>query len=541
MTQYLITSALPYVNNVPHLGNLIGSTLSADFYARYCRLKDRKVLFVCGSDCYGTASEVKAREVGVTPAELCDKYHEIHKQIYDWFGISFDVYGKTVTPTHTQIVNEISYDLDSNGYLEPQTMQQLYCKVCDTNLADRYVKGTCPYCFHNAKGDQCDASDCGKILHAINLIDPVCVICGSKPEQRDSKHVFLKLDKCQSELEKWVSTKPCLSSNAVGITRSWLDKGLEPRCITRDLKWGTPVPVLMEKEWKDKVFYVWYDAPIGYISITACEREDWRDWWQNPQQTRLYQFMAKDNIPFHTVMFPAMLKATGRDWTLATNICATEYLNYENQKFSKSNEVGIFGDTVQQMGIPADYWRYYLATIRPERSDSNFDREGFKLAINELADKFGNLVHRVLNLIKKYSNGQPKYTEDSLEEPEQDVEFLDIVEKIAADYHQAFDNVRIVAAVQHVLQIAQEANKYLYTQEPWKIKDNPARRDNICVLVLGVACICSQLLSPVIPTIHQQFFNYLHYDPDCSDLDLEAMYIDDFKPLIDKNCLQRLD
>ena len=531
MTRYLITSALPYVNNVPHLGNLIGSTLSADFYARYCRLRDRNVLFVCGSDCYGTASEVKAREAGVTPAELCDKYHSIHKEVYDWFGISFDVYGKTVTPTHTQIVEDISRNLDKGGYLDSQSVQQLYCKVCDTSLADRYVKGTCPYCGKDAKGDQCEASDCGKILHATNLVEPICTVCGTTPELTKSKHIFLNLNKCQPQLEKWVSSQDCWTPNAVGITRGWLEKGLEPRCITRDLKWGTPVPHLIGQDW-NKVFYVWYDAPIGYISITACERKDWREWWQNPKGTRLYQFMAKDNIPFHTVMFPAILKSTGQDWTLVTNICATEYLNYENQKFSKSNGVGIFGDTVQQTGIPADYWRYYLATIRPERSDSNFDSSGFKMAIDELSDKFGNLAHRVMSLIKQYCNGRPVYNED--EGTDQDIVFTETLEGVIAQYHTAFDKVKIVAAVQLALQVAQETNKYLCTQEPWKIKDNPVRRANICVLALYATYACSLLLSPITPTIHKQLCEYLHHDPSATSLVLEKVYIDSFAPLINK-------
>ena len=531
MTQYLITSALPYVNNVPHLGNLIGSTLSADFYARYCRLRKRRVLFICGSDYYGTASEVKAREAGVTPAALCEKYHQLHKDIYEWFGISFDVYGKTATPTHTKIVENISHNLDKHGYLSSQTVQQLYCEICNTSLADRYVKGECPHCGKEAKGDQCDASDCGKILHAINLINPVCAVCRSIPTLQNSKHIFLNLEKCQPQLEEWVNKQECWSVNAASVTKSWLTKGLESRCITRDLKWGTPVPPLLDEDWR-KVFYVWYDAPIGYISITACERKDWREWWQNPDNTKLYQFMAKDNIPFHTVMFPAMLQATGQAWTLVTNICATEYLNYKGQKFSKSNGIGIFCDTIQNTGIPADYYRYYLATIRPERSDSNFDQPGFRMAINELSDKFGNLVHRVLSLIKKYRNGYPAPL--TISSSGRDREFQYTVNKLYNEYHKAFDNVKIISAVQLALQVAQETNKYLYECEPWKLKD-PLQRDMICTVVLDAVYQCSVMLAPITPTIHNTFCEYLGITDGTQEiLDISGVHIEHFAPLIDK-------
>lgn len=534
--RYLITSALPYVNNVPHLGNLIGSTLSADFYSRYCRTQNRQVLFIGGSDCYGTASEIKARQEGTTPAELCDKYHAIHQRIYKWFNISFDVYGKTSTPTHTEIVKQISEQLDANGYLQKRVVEQLYCETCQMSLADRFVVGECPHCNSPAKGDQCDASDCGKILHAINLVNPKCVVCGTSPKLKDSVHVFLDLGKCQPTLEKWAENNDGWTSNAIAITRDWLKRGLEPRCITRDLKWGTPVPHLQGQDWNDKVFYVWYDAPIGYISITAAARADWRGWWNSPD-TKMYQFMAKDNIQFHTVMFPAILQAAGQEWTTVTNVCATEYLNYEGSKFSKSNNVGIFCDQAVASGIPADYWRYYLATIRPERSDSNFDRTGFKLAINELADKFGNLVHRVLTLIKKYRNGRPlvMHTMSQI-----DITHRTVINSIVKDYHDSFDAVKIPSAVQLAMQVAQETNRYLYECEPWKIKDDPTRRDAVCSEVLRSTITCSYMLAPIIPSIHAQFCEYLNYTPSSiTEINFNHVCIDKFKPLIDKKILEQ--
>jgi methionyl-tRNA synthetase len=304
----LITSALPYVNNTPHLGNIIGCVLSADVYARYCRLSGRNTLYLCGTDEYGTATETKAIEEGISCQELCDKYNKLHDEIYKWFEIDFDIFGRTTTERHTKISQEIFKLVNSNGYFFTEGVNQLFCPKCERFLADRYVFGTCPSCgFIDARGDQCDG--CGKLLNATELVNPRCKMDGNTPIEKESNHIFLDLPKLSEKVESFVnksSVEGNWSNNSIAITNSWLNEGLKPRCITRDLKWGTPVP-LDDEVMKGKVLYVWFDAPIGYFSITANYTDEWEKWWKSPDKVKLYQFMGKDNVPFHTVIFPASL------------------------------------------------------------------------------------------------------------------------------------------------------------------------------------------------------------------------------------------
>ncbi|KAJ3064837.1 putative methionine--tRNA ligase, cytoplasmic protein rar1, partial [Rhizoclosmatium hyalinum] len=361
----LITSALPYVNNIPHLGNIIGCVLSADVYARFCRLRGYNTLFVCGTDEYGTATETKALQENLTCQQICDKYHKLHKETYDWFDIDFDVFGRTSTPAQTEITQAIYHKLDENGKTVHQTVTQLYCETHNSFLADRFVTGTCPSCgYDDARGDQCDG--CGKLLNATELIKPKCHLDKATPVIRDSRHIFLDLTDAQPVLEEWVnksSVEGKWSQNSINITKAWLKEGLKPRCITRDLKWGVQVP---KEEFKDKVFYVWFDAPIGYLSITAAYTNEWEKWWKNPDNVKLYQFMGKDNVPFHTVLFPSSLIGTNEKYTLLHHLSTTDYLQYEGDKFSKSRGVGVFGNNVAESKIPVDVWRYYLLSIRPE-------------------------------------------------------------------------------------------------------------------------------------------------------------------------------
>jgi len=287
MKKRLITSALPYVNNIPHLGNLI-QVLSADVFARYCRLKGHETLYICGTDEYGTATETKAIEEGITPRELCDRYYDVHKDIYDWFTIAFDSFGRTSTENHTKITREIFLGLDKNGYIHEQTIEQLFCESCSRFLADRYVLGTCPSCSsENARGDQCE--DCGKLLDPTELKDTKCSVCEHTPIVKKTTHLYIDLPKILPQLKDWMtkaSTEGSWAKNAVQITNAWMRDGLRERCITRDLKWGIPVP---KEGFENKVFYVWFDAPIGYISITSNLRDDWETWWRNPEETELYQ------------------------------------------------------------------------------------------------------------------------------------------------------------------------------------------------------------------------------------------------------------
>lgn len=363
----LITSALPYVNNVPHLGNIIGAVLSADVFARYCRLRGHNTLYICGTDEYGTATETKAIEEGVTPKEICDKYHKLHAEVYDWFHIGFDYFGRTTTANQTKICQDIFWNLHKNGFIIEDSVEQLHCGPCDRFLADRFVGGTCPFCkYDDAGGDQCDK--CGKLINAPELINAWCKTCKAKPSLKSSNHLFIDLPKLQPEIEGWFkeSTEASNSSwtqTAKVIAGAWLKEGLKPRCITRDLKWGTPVPL---EGYTDKVFYVWFDACIGYLSITNCYVDEWEKWWKDPENVELYQFMAKDNVPFHGIIMPANCLGAKGNYTIVKHLHGIEYLNYEDRKFSKRNGIGVFGNDAKDTGIPADIWRFYLLFIRPE-------------------------------------------------------------------------------------------------------------------------------------------------------------------------------
>ncbi|KFD65297.1 hypothetical protein M514_00606 [Trichuris suis] len=398
----LITSALPYVNNVPHLGTIIGCVLSADVFSRYCRLRGFNTLFICGTDEYGTATETKAIEEGVTPLEICNKYYKLHKEVYEWFNIEFDYFGRTSTEKQTEIVQDIFNRLYLNGYTSTKCVDQLHCSTCSRFLADRFVEGECPFCsYHDARGDQCDL--CGHLINAPELKNPKCKLCHQTPTLRSSEHLFLDLAKLQPQVEAYLlklwSNGAVWSSNAIAITKGWLSDGLKERCITRDLKWGTPVPL---EQFADKVFYVWFDATIGYMSITANYLGDnWKDWWMGKEKVELYNFVGKDNVLFHSIVFPATLLATGQSYTMVSHISATEYLTYEDTKFSKSRGIGVFGTDAQDTSIPADIWRFYLLYIRPETQDSSFNWTDFALKVNsELSNNLGNFINRFRDSIR---------------------------------------------------------------------------------------------------------------------------------------------
>lgn len=421
----IITSALPYVNNSPHLGNLIGSLLSADVYTRYrhkiCK-NDEKIIFVAGVDEYGTATEIKAKELGVSCKELCDNNSNLHKDVYDWFLIKPDCYGRTSQPNgdpadiqldwpQTKITHDIFKNLCNNGYVIEQKEQVMYCPSLNTFVADRFVIGTCSNCkYVKANGDQCDM--CGKLLSACDIIDP-----RYKPntslslEIREIYNLYIDTEKIwnDNDMNTWFeSSNIRWTKSAKNITRDWLNMGLKPRSITRDLLWGTSVPDTFEfgNKYASKVFYVWFDAPIGYISITeeSLGEKTSESFWRDPE-TNLIQFMAKDNVPFHSVIFPVSLRGSGYSSLSNVDIVSIEYLMYEGGKFSKTNNTGLFCDDVMnistKLGIPPDYWRAYLVMIRPESADSNFvlNDGGFVDFVNNILLKnFGNMIHRVLSM-----------------------------------------------------------------------------------------------------------------------------------------------
>lgn len=491
----LITSALPYVNNVPHLGNVTGSTLSADFFSRYSKARGYNTLFICGTDEYGTATETKALEENVTPYELCTHYHHVHKAVYDWFEIEFDHFGRTSTEQQTQIAQEMFLQLYHNGFLKEEASTQLYCEKHEGFLADRYVEGECPKCHYpDARGDQCDG--CGQLLDPLDLIKPRCKLDDSTPVQRETKHTFLELDKLQPQLEEWLATKlPRWPKNAQTIVQNWLKEGLRPRAITRDLKWGTPVPL---PGYEKKVLYVWFDAPIGYPSITANYTADWKKWWkpENPNDIELFQFMGKDNAPFHAVVFPSSELGANDHWKLVDYLSTTEFLNYEGGKFSKSRNVGVFGTDAQKTGISPSVWRYYLASARPETADSQFSWSDFVTRNNsELLANLGNFVNRVVKFtIAKYGGAVPEFT------PIGGEVLADFQAKLDA-YLKQMEGVHIRDGVDAAMRFSARGNQYLQDSK----LDNTlfSEKPEECAQVIGSSLnfiyILSSLIYPFMP------------------------------------------
>ncbi|CAF3602276.1 unnamed protein product [Rotaria sordida] len=510
----MITSALPYVNNVPHLGNLIGSLLSADVFARYCRLRNYNTLYICGTDEYGTATETKALEEKCTPREICDKYYDLHTNIYKWFQLDFDFFGRTSTKKQTEIAQDIFWKLHKRNLIFNQSVEQLYCDSCQRFLADRYVAGICPdlACkFIDARGDQCDK--CGKLINAVDLIDPKCQICRSTPEIRKSEHLFLDLPTLSSDVQSWFqksSTTGHWTNTATAITEAWLNEGLKPRCITRDLKWGTPVPL---EGYTDKVFYVWFDAPIGYISIAANYTDDWEQWWKQPNKIELFQFMAKDNVPFHSVIFPACLLGTQDNYTIVNHLSGIDYLNYEDSKFSKSRGVGVFGDHAQHTEIPSDIWRFYLLYVRPETQDSVFSWADLMSKNNsELLNNLGNFINRAIAFCEKNLAG--KISDVNQLETQLDQLFVAQITYELNAYLEVMEKTRLRDGVKCVLRMSRYGNQYLQLKQPWaKYKGSDAdRRDaEISIaLALNLVYLLSLVLQPFMPTTSDEIRQQLN-------------------------------
>ncbi|CAN1334374.1 Probable methionine--tRNA ligase [Linum perenne] len=529
----LITSALPYVNNVPHLGNIIGCVLSADVFARYCRLRGYNAIYICGTDEYGTATETKALEENCSPKEICDKYHAIHREVYKWFNISFDEFGRTSSPQQTDVCQSIFKKLLENNWLSENTMQQPYCDTCTKFLADRLVEGTCPTegCnYDSARGDQCEK--CGKLLNPTELKDPKCKVCRNTPRIRDTDHLFLELPLLKDQLVKYIeemSVAGSWSQNAIQTTNAWLKEGLKSRCITRDLKWGVPVP---HEKYKDKVFYVWFDAPIGYVSITACYTPDWEKWWKNPENVELYQFMGKDNVPFHTVIFPSSLIGTGENWTMMKTISVTEYLNYEAGKFSKSKGIGVFGNDAKDTNIPVEVYRYYLLTNRPEVSDTLFTWSDLQAKLNsELLNNLGNFINRVLSFIAKpQGTGYGSIIPDApgAESHPLTKKLAEEVGRLVDQYVEAMEKVKLKQGLKTAMSISSEGNAYLQESQFWKLykEDQPS-----CSIVMrtsvGLVYLLACLLEPYMPSFSLEVFKQIN-------LPFEEASLSDEKGDIDK-------
>lgn len=482
----LITSALPYANGPVHIGHLAGVYVPADIYARYLRLKGEEVFFVGGSDEHGVPITIKAKKEGVTPQDIVDRYHSIIKDSFAELGISFDVYGRTTSETHRKTASDFFRRLYEKGEFVEKTSMQLYDEEAGQFLADRYVTGTCPHCGNEkAYGDQCEK--CGTSLNATDLINPKSALTGNTPVLKETFHWFLPLDKWEPRLRKWIleehkEWKP----NVYGQCKSWLDLGLQPRAVSRDLDWGIPVPV---EGAEGKVLYVWFDAPIGYISNTIEALGDgWERWWKDPE-TRMIHFIGKDNIVFHCIVFPSMLMADGT-YNLPDNVPANEFLNLENDKISTSRNWAVWlHEYLRELPGKQDTLRYVLTANAPETKDNNFTWKDFQTRNNsELVAILGNFINRALVLLQKYYGG--KVPECGVLTP-LDTEMMADTEKAVAAISANLDDFKFRKALEEAMQVARIGNKYLADSEPWKLwKTEP---DRVATILNLSVQLCAQL------------------------------------------------
>ena len=507
--RYTITAALPYTNGPIHIGHLAGVYVPADIFARYQRLKNNEVAFICGSDEHGVAISIKAKKEHTTPQAIIDKYHAIIKQSFADFGISFDNYSRTSLPIHHQTASDFFRKLYEQGDFIEEISEQLYDEEAHQFLADRFVIGTCPKCGNpEAYGDQCER--CGSSLNATDLIDPKSSITGSKPTLKATKHWFLPLNRYQEFLEKWIleGHKNDWKPNVYGQVKSWLDDELKPRAVTRDLDWGIPVPV---DGAEGKVLYVWFDAPIGYISSTKewAERvgKDWRPFWQD-KDTELVHFIGKDNIVFHCIIFPAMLKAEG-SYILPTNVPANEFLNLEGNKLSTSKNWAVWlHEYLQDFPNQQDVLRYALTANAPETKDNDFTWKDFQARNNnELVAIFGNFINRVAVLTQKYYEGEVPAA-GALNAT--DSETLQQLSELTQKIEQSLERYRFREAQQELMNIARLGNKYLADEEPWKlIKTDVERVKTIMYVALQVATALAITSEPFLPFTSEKLKNIL--------------------------------
>lgn len=503
MSKILITSALPYINGVPHLGHMVGCLLPSDVYARFMRMMGHEVLYIAGTDEHGTTSEVGALKEGLSVEDYCNKYHAEHKATYDAFELSFDCFGRTSSPQNKEITYHIFSKLDENGFVDEKTIKQVYSVDDKQFLADRYITGTCPYCgYDKARGDQCE--NCTKVLEPTELINPKSTISGSTNlEVRETKHLFLNLPKIEKRLAEWVKSKePYWPDVAYSIAQKWLKEGLQERCITRDLKWGFPVN---KAGYEDKVFYVWFDAPIGYIGITKQwadekpQERDWKKWWLNADDVKYVEFMGKDNVPFHAIFFPAMLLGTGEKWTFVDYLKGMSYLTFEGGKFSKSEHRGVFADKAVEE-FPADYWRYWLMANAPESSDSSFTFDGFVSTVNkDLNGVLGNFVSRVLKMTaSKFSPEVPAGGAFTSQENE----LISALQEKVNNYFSYLENMEFRKALNELRAIWVDGNNYISVAEPWSvIKENPERAAAILRVCINLIRIYAILSYPIMPKV----------------------------------------
>ena len=508
---YTITAALPYTNGPIHIGHLAGVYVPADIYARYLRIMGNDVVYICGSDEHGVPITIKAKKENKTPQEIVDRYHQNIKNSFSEFGISFDNYSRTSAKIHHDTASEFFLKLLENNSFEELTSEQFYDEEEEQFLPDRFLIGTCPKCgFEESYGDQCEK--CGTSHNPRDLIYPRSSITGNKPSLRTTKHWYLKLDKFQGFLEKWIleDNKGVWKSNVYGQCKSWLDDGLKPRAVTRDLDWGVPVPV---KDSNGKVLYVWFDAPIGYISSTKewaiDNKQNWEKYWKD-DNTELIHFIGKDNIVFHCIIFPAMLKAHG-DFIIPKNVPANEFLNLEGSKISTSKNWAVWlPEFLNDFPGKQDVLRYVLTINAPENKDNDFTWKDFQNRNNgELVAILGNFINRVVVLTKKYYES---YIPANNELLDKDKNVLDLVNQSINKVEESLSNFKFRDACSEFMNIARIGNKYLADEEPWKIiKENPERVKTVIFISLHISSVLAIVSEPFIPFTSKKIKNILNF------------------------------
>ncbi len=509
MARHLITSAIPYINGIKHLGNLVGSQLPADVYARFQRGRGNDVLFLCATDEHGTPAELAAKKAGKPVAEYCAEMHEVQTRIAEGFRLSFDHFGRSSSPQNQKLTQEFAGVLADNGLIREVSETQMYSPTDGRYLPDRYIEGTCPNCgFDSARGDQCD--NCTKQLDPVDLINPHSTISGATDlEMRETKHLYLRQSTMKDELEAWIDSKTDWPILTTSIAKKWLNDGdgLQDRGITRDLDWGVPVK-RGEADWpgmEGKVFYVWFDAPIEYIAcaqewVDAGKGSDWESWWRTDkgaEDVTYTQFMGKDNVPFHTLSFPATILGSGQPWKLVDYIKSFNYLNYEGGQFSTSRGRGVFMDQALEI-LPPDYWRWWLLSHAPESSDAEFTWENFQSSVNkDLADVLGNFVSRVTKFCRsKFGETVPEGGSYGAAE----TALITEIDTRLARYQELMDAMEIRKSSQELRAIWAAGNEYLQSAAPWSVfKEDPEQAAAIVRLSLNLIRLYAVLSAPFVP------------------------------------------
>lgn len=511
----LVTSALPYINGIKHLGNLVGSLLPSDVYVRFLRQQGEEVLFICGTDEHGAPAELAAEAAGEPVEAYCARMYQVQADIYRRFGISCDHFGRSSSPQNHELTQQIFSQLDANGYITRRTLKQYFSHAESRYLADRYIMGTCPHCgYEKARGDQCE--NCTRLLDPEDLIEPRSALSGSTElELKESEHLFLDLPKLQPIVAEWVEKQTQWPDISKQIAKKWINEGLHERCITRNLKWGVPVPL---EGLDELVFYVWFDAPIGYIGMTRelfdarGEPDGWKSWWTAGEDVHYVEVMGKDNLPFHTLMFPAMLIGADASWKLADQIKGFNWLDYYGGKFSTSLGHGVFTDAALEL-YPADYWRYYLMANVPESSDSTFTWPLFANAVNkDLAGTLGNFVNRIFQLCERKlgrevpSGGTPGEAEAALI-----AQCTEAVESYEADMRK----LEYRSAMRTLRALWTYGNRYVDERAPWKLlKTDPEQAALVIRTAFNLVALFAAASLPIIPDSASKFLRALGLDPE---------------------------